>query len=145
MNLSRTLVAMLLAMTSLYAVAAPTRIDTCLKTKNCSFGIFGAGGDSPQMNFWVHEPEWAKFSKNDKSDLRNRLDKHVRDMRRFPAVYAQDRDFGARVPPWAPAYSMVVASMSRAAPTWRVLVCDRKNEYGALTIPTKDSGYLSRF
>lgn len=70
-----------------HAVKGNTKINECLKAKNCKFIVTGAATDDPKMSFLVHEKNWQTFTALDKNDLKRTLKAKIADANQKPDKY----------------------------------------------------------
>jgi len=82
--------------TAIHAVKGNSKINDCLKSKNCKFIVTGAATEDPRMSFLVQEKIWKTFTVLDKNDLKRILktkisvanekpDKHVHVSKKAPS------------------------------------------------------------
>jgi hypothetical protein len=81
---------------AIHAVKGNSKINDCLKSKNCKFIVTGTATEDPRMSFLVQEKTWKAFTVLDKNDLKRILktkislanekpDKHVHISKKAPS------------------------------------------------------------
>lgn len=69
------------------AIKGNSKINDCIKTKNCTFIITGAATEDPKMSFLVQEKTWKTFTVLDKNDLKRILKTKITGANQKPDKY----------------------------------------------------------
>jgi hypothetical protein len=78
------IVIFLLNTTYVDAARGNSKVNDCLKTKNCKFIVTGAATEDPKMSFLVQESIWKTFTAFDKNDLKHILKAKIADANQKP-------------------------------------------------------------
>ena len=96
------------------AGASESRVDECLVRKECKFMVWRAAHPPAKMAVAILSAEWSQFSPEDKEEVRRRLQTYLTEMRKGPACYAENREFGAGIAPNSLMFRLIIHNTKRA-------------------------------
>jgi hypothetical protein len=73
--------------TAIHAVKVNSKINDCLKSKNCKFIVTGTATEDPRMSFLVQDKIWKAFTVLDKNDLKRILKAKISEANEKPGKH----------------------------------------------------------
>jgi hypothetical protein len=103
-----------------------SKVNNCLKAKNCKFIVTGTAIEDPKMSFLVHEKTWKTFTALDKNDLKRILKAKIADANEKP-------DKHIHVSKKAPSYERLKKNIENMQ-SYSVFLSYNKNTKGNLQL-----------